>query len=87
MVSKDEDNGESEGESILQTEETSANMKARVMHLALEPGAVIILDSIFRGCSKKGRREALDDKLIRTPQLWKQLADEFFNSATWTPVN
>ena len=74
-------------ESVLQEEESSANLQARVMHMAKDHDASILLDEIFDGSDKKSRRETLYNKTTRTPSLWKFLADAYFNNISWTPVN
>ena len=79
--------GQEEAGRQLDVSEVSKNLKARAFHLADDPEAQRVLESIFGGVKKAARRSEFDDKSSRTVCQWQHLADEFFNSELWRPQN
>jgi hypothetical protein len=67
---------------------TNDHLKARAAHLVLETPALDILNVIFPTETERRRREE-DEKrlLVVVPNLWNQLAKDFFNNPTWDPKN
>jgi hypothetical protein len=80
----DQDGDEGPG---LETDDVPANLRARVMHLADDSASSGFLEIIYGGVTKKARREMMDDKSTRNTNLWKTLADDYFNNPDWKPEN
>lgn len=71
----------------LEPGEVSANLRARVVHLAKDPETIGILEIIFSGVTKIARRTVTDDKTTRNASIWNMLCGKYFNNIDWRPEN